>query len=73
MGFGIVGPVSCIDHEAAQQRISNLVSAVVGVHHVGYLVASVPACKPPARPRTGTKILGSRSYKLIAALLHFLL
>ncbi|GKG06605.1 hypothetical protein Tco_0329574, partial [Tanacetum coccineum] len=70
MGFGIVGHVSCIDHEAAQQRISNLVSAIVGVYHVGYLVvASVPACKPPARPRTGTR---SRPFQAHCSIVAFL-
>ncbi|GKD05160.1 hypothetical protein Tco_1180134 [Tanacetum coccineum] len=63
MGSDIVGPVSCTDHEVAQQWISNLASAIVVVHHVGYhvvgsmaVVASVPAYKPPRRPRTGTRI-----------------
>nr|GEV04691.1 hypothetical protein [Tanacetum cinerariifolium] len=61
MGSGIVRPVSCIDHEASQQWISNLASVVVDVHYVGYLVvgsmavvASVSANKPPKRPNTGT-------------------
>ncbi|GKE57354.1 hypothetical protein Tco_1496539 [Tanacetum coccineum] len=58
MGFGIVGVVRCIDYEYYQQRISDLASAVVAVHHGGYLVVVVAvglACKPPPKPHTGTQ------------------
>ncbi|GKF90002.1 hypothetical protein Tco_0263965, partial [Tanacetum coccineum] len=72
----IVRPVSCIDHEVAQQWISNLASVIVVVHHVGYhvvgsmaVVASVPTYKPPERPCTGTR---SRPFQVHCSIVAFL-